>query len=274
MMKTKNEVAMNLADIALYYSYGEKYRSFLEGTQCNRFYIGSYFCGKYCMKSMWILGDSLHGLFLEHGWKLSLVVPIPMEYERNILKSGVKRFLEAFRDTVDEVIVNDYGMLDFINTLKSELKLDIRIVAGRLFSRNYRDARYEDYSESEVCLYFPELLRGKVQAAEADIVSERMDFSEFPEDVDLHIHYPLTYLTYGQNCEFASTQQNDAFKFRPGLPCGTQCMAGFMKTASKDGTDFWHVGKAVFMKNPKVLSYSKNPERFIYWPLEEFMMDR
>lgn len=260
---------LDLTDLSMFYHFDENvFPAFLEQIGCRRLYIGSYFCEKYFIKTCRIFLQIAGPWMKSAKMRLTLVVPIPSGNILEPVKNTLFETLHDYPDLIDEVIVNDYGMLNSLVAFNEEYS--VRIIAGRLFFRNYRDARYGWDQKIAGKLMFPGGLAGKVCAADLDLVSEEMDLSEIPDDVEIHIHYPYVYTSLTHICEFASVRMGDEKKFRTMLPCGNACMNAWFQTVAEQ-TEYLHFGKAVYTKGLQMAEYSRKPDRFIYWPAGEFM---
>lgn len=261
-------IAYNLSDIGQYYNADAAYKQHLKYTNCKRFYFGSYFCSKYCFKSIHFFITNLLTYIIENQFRVTLVVPTVPEHENTQLKQHIEYFFECCGGYADELVVNDYGMLYFAEQLQK--RFPFHITAGRLFFKNFRDPRYSAYSEEITNVFFPDTLRKRVSAFEIDITSQHMDFSDIDDEIQIHAHYPYTYVSCGQNCEFAASSQPEGYRFI-GIPrCGFSCMNGYMETTANN-TPFLLVGKGVYAKYNMSTKYTRMPDRFIYWPADEFL---
>ena len=263
-------IAVNLSDLYLYYSYDqENYPAWLKGTGSDRFYIGSCFCEKYFLKSVGRSQNEICRYAAEQRCGISVVVPVPSDRWSAPVRESLAGLIRL-QPSVDEVVVNDYAMLSFAEELRAVSERPFRITAGRLFFKNYRDPRYEEQQQSRTVCFFPPMLRGKVDAAELDLCSADMDVSSVPEEIELHIHYPFTYVTCTKYCEFASGAAPDTEKFRTDMRCGLKCMDAVVQSDA-DGAGLLHLGKGVYAGNPTIQNLSRTADRFIYWPLNEFL---
>lgn len=262
------DIAYNLSDIALYYNGGSGYTQHLADTGCSRFYFGSCFCEKYCMRSMHFFMQNLSGFFMENQLHATLVIPSVPETVNDMLKQNISSFFAYCGDCADELVVNDYGMLQFARQLQEFYP--VRITAGRLFAKNFRDPRYPDFGKETARVFFPERLRGSISAMEIDLTASKLDFSEIDDAIEIHAHYPYIYVTGGQNCQFAAAIHPAGQQFigRPG--CGLSCMNGYMETTAENAV-FLHVGKGLYTRNDSPTAYSRTLDRFIYWPADEWL---
>lgn len=271
MFETTN--VLDLTDLSMMYHFDEEYYpAFLKGTVCNRIYLGSYFCDKYMLKTINIMIRIAADYFRKEGIRITLVVPVFSEHILQGGKNAIEQALYSYADLIDEIVVNDYGMLRYLKHLRGEYGYSFGLIAGRLFFRNYRDARFAQGENISGPIFFPAELKGLVEAADLDLVHEWMDFSEIPEEIRIHIHYPYVYATCSAICEFASARQPDHGKFRTMLPCGNACMRSYIMTRSKQA-EYLHLGKAVYTKACDEAWYSRQPDRFIYWPAAELLQE-
>ena len=264
---------LDLTDLSMMYHFDEEYYpAFLKSTACNRIYLGSYFCDKYMIKTVNIMLRLAAVFFRKEQIRITLVVPAFSEHILQGGKGAIELALCSYADLIDEIVANDYGMLRYLKQIRDESGYSFGLIAGRLFFRNYRDKRFAQEENISGPIFFPAELKGLVEAADLDLVHEWMDFSEIPADVKIHIHYPYVYETCGAICEFASARQPDHGKFRTMLPCGNACMRGYMQTMS-DQAEYLHLGKAIYTKACEVAWYSRQPDRFIYWPVRELIQE-
>jgi hypothetical protein len=264
-------VQLNLADLYLQYVGAEEALcEYLQRINCSRVSVGSYFCDIYFRKTAGMLQKSALPYFEAAGVTLTLVVPIIAQEQLVPVKQLLYGLLLAAGNRIDEVTVNDIGMLYYMKSLKAQAVYQGKIIAGRLLFKNFRDSRVEDYSTQMVTMFFPEILEGNVDAAEIEAVSQRMDLSEFPDGILLHVHYPFNYISGGRLCEFAAANNRQNLLLQTQRMCRTTCMKGYLHTG-EGKESFFHVGKGVYMKQPPVTQLCGNIERYLYWPLEELM---
>ena len=134
---------LDLTDLSMMYHFDEEhYPAFLKATACNRIYLGSYFCDKYMLKTINIMLRLASDFFRKEGIKITLVIPVFSERVLQGGKGAVEQALDMYADLIDEVVANDYGMLWYLNQIRRASGRSFRIIAGRLFFRNYRDARF------------------------------------------------------------------------------------------------------------------------------------
>ena len=164
--------------------------------KCERIYIGSSFCGPYFLH----LSEKMIARVLEacqaEGIGVTLVLPVFTEKNIALGKEKIKGLSVYFDKVIDEITVNDYGMLSYISGNYS-LKLNM----GRLFMKDYRDPRYEDYFHSELhpkifTTYISELMKKyRITGMEFDQTHSIINFEQKPKDIEIGIHSPYCYMT-------------------------------------------------------------------------------
>ena len=80
-----------------------------------------------------------------NNMKLTLVIPVFSEKDINISKKVISEIISSSEEIIDEVTVNDLGMLFYIKE-----KFNIKINLGRLFFKEPRDLRVPEYYYTEV----------------------------------------------------------------------------------------------------------------------------
>lgn len=278
-----NKITLNLAD--LYFKYAGHCDVLYDDMirlKYDRVMIGSYFCVSYMKKCLMVYANELHARLLSlnsNGIHVSLVVPLLYEDETDFAKSMVTDAIRDYEGVLDEIVVNDIGMFSFINQLRYEGVFHGRIIAGRLFFKNFRDLRNEEYYSSDVRIFCPEFLMGSVDAAELDIISKKMNISEFG-DISIRLHYPYSYVTCSRMCEFAIASNPQNLYTGLNIMCRTRCMTDGYFMTEAHGMKLYHEGKGVYsqpdfsveMYNTEKETLEK-PEQFLYWPLEEILRD-
>ena len=243
--------------------------------QINRIYAGSSFCPNYFLKCG--VYPNLITYCRDNNIKISLSVCV---FPQSLIKVGmqtVQRLLSDGEGVIDELVINDIGMLRFALD-----KLTIKIVLGRLFFKDPRDGR------------FPQSIARRVSFAllshhclinewhpfgiELDPVSDEIDLSGLDETSVEHValNSPYCYMSYGNVCRAASAFKPIDKKFRPSAHCALECLS----TASvhtdrlrKDTRALFMVGKTVYFSQPsvRVVIPQGLSLRKLYFPLQEFM---
>ena len=230
-----------------------------------RICAGSYFCSQYFLEMDFL--QQLEQFVRQHDLSLTLVVPIISEKDLLAAKQKLDDLLRQL--PVDEVTVNDVGMLSFISdTYRITLNL------GRLFFKDARDIRMRGYYQRTVHPAGLDRLEGyakrfSVGCAELDAVSSCLQLGS-----DIHtpiaIHYPYCYMTTGNICKYASIDKDISKKFRPNAPCSRQCQRIYETYSPKTGEyTLYRIGRAVYFETQLPETVDGQFERLIYFPLRE-----
>lgn len=234
----------------------------------HRIYIGSYFCSQYFLQ----LSNKLLQDFFEYCQSshvaVTLVVPILTEknYQKGIEK--ISYLLKMYSHIIDEITVNDYGLMEYIHTT-----YHIPINMGRLFMKDYRDPRYLEYYETTwrpkvFTGYLDQIIsRYDIKGLEFDVTHQEVDFSQKPKDILVAVHVPYTYMTVGQICEYASISKEIKKKFRPNLPCQLECLKHRTTYCLNDDRTWVRIGRAIYFDNSKATITGVEDVRLIDWPV-------
>lgn len=238
-------------------------------TTCERIYMGSSFCGKFFLHQKQETVMSLFGLCRDKGINVTLVVPTFSEGDLASGKHRLKQIVQWGRDCVDEITVNDYGMLLYIkDTFPHTINM------GRLFMKDYRDPRYEEYFQMPwkpkmFTSYVNGLIREyKISSIEFDITHRNMDFSEVPDAILPGLHTPYCYQTVGRICEYASIQKDINKKFRVNQDCNENCLENLIRYhVTDENVEYIRKGRTVYVRNPGYELTGLNKYRLIYFPI-------
>ena len=178
-------------------------------------------------------------------------------------------------------------IISILYALSLYLRNHIKINMGRLFFKDYREPRYEEYFQTEWRPKFftnslKELIREQnIHEIEIDVTHKSINLSEHP-DCTLGIHTPYTYMTTGKICEYASEFQKVQKKFRPNIDCGRECLRAVIEYGMEDNRKWYRLGRTVYFENNCIrLSHShenhetdeKTKIRMIYFPLNELVKE-
>lgn len=243
----------------------------INGSVYGRVYIGSSFCGKYFLHCGKLLKESAEEI---NSFKKSVTLCVPMFSQADL--SAAKKLICSLSPLfenriIDEITVNDYGMLDYV----SENFKDIKINLGRLFNKDTRDVRYKEYSgrthkpdiltiENPVAFEYP------VNCIEFDPTNAVLDVSG--NKYLTAVYTPYCYATVGNVCEFASTDKEISKKFRPNDKCAAYCMKLQARYSLANGTlNYLKLGRTVyFYANGVKISGAEN-YREIFQPLDWYI---
>lgn len=237
-----------------------------------RIYVGSSFCSQYFLHiACW---RDIIEYCREREYKMTLTLPIFSEKDLEIGKARIDQILRIGDDVIDEITVNDVGMLVYIPD-----KYEKNINLGRLFFKDSRDVRVPGYRESAVR---PNLLSKKeymmmgterVKGVELDAVSRYIDLRDCDfSGITLGIHGPFCFMTTGNICKYASIPKEPDQKFRPNGTCSMECLQVYEHYKEKFGgqnTDILRYGRTVYYYNNGSRVAGKKIDRKIYFPVLE-----
>lgn len=238
-----------------------------EYTSFYRVYVGSSFCSQYFLSisssMMWEINKLCKLLKI----KITLVIPIVTQRNLNRAKEKLYELLQIAGDCLDEITVNDFGMLVYIHeNYKQYLNL------GRLFMKDYRDPRYEEYFKLRLQPKIAnptmmDLIKNyQVTGLEFDLTHNEIDLADIPKEITVGIHYPYCYQTVGHICEAASIPLPLEQKFRPSHPCHLECETLSLSYQTEEGVTYYKQGRVVFFKNTECNIINREEIRLIYTP--------
>lgn len=259
--------------------------------RCERIYIGSYFCGQYFLNLPPKVIEDVAVFCGSENVKLTLVIPMFTEKNLDKGKDKIDDIVNALKEIIDEVTVNDYGMLEYMS---KQYKLKCNI--GRLFMKDYRDLRYPEYFNATLhpkifTSYFNKLVEaydingiefdpthktvnletcppGKTASLETCPPGETVSLETCPQNLVVGIHRPYCYMTVGQICEFASIHKEIEKKFRPNEVCQGECNSNVFRYKFNDGHEWLRVGRAVYFENRACEVQGIDSIRNIYFPVD------
>lgn len=237
-----------------------------------RIYAGSSFCSQYFLHlNCW---EKLFDYCRSHDLHVTLTLPIFSQKDLEAGKERIKDILEKGKEIVDEVTVNDLGMLQYISgTYETGVNL------GRLFFKDPRDVRVRPYQEGEMS---PNLLSNRsflledndrIKGIELDPTNRYIDLSGCDLDgIVLGVHTPFCYMTTGNICKFASTHKDVENKFRPNGRCHLECSQMYEHYKARfDGrnADLIRYGRTVYYYNNGTRIAGRKIDRKMYFPVLE-----
>lgn len=237
---------------------------------CQRIYFGSSFCSQYFLHLRNEEVESLILLCNKRNMKLTLVIPTFTEKDLEKGKKKINSYSKYFDNIIDEITVNDYGMLKYISNT-----YEININMGRLFMKDYRDPRHEDYF---VRVYKPKIFTEYnnsmvkeygVSGFEFDLTHEVVDFSNKPENIIIGVHYPYSYMTVGHICELASINKDISKKYRPNAGCKKECQNNRIKYEFDDDREWFKYGRTIYFNNSDCSIQGNQKLRKIFFPISE-----
>lgn len=247
----------------------------MTNNKAGRIYFGSYFCDRFFLKFKGY--RELLQCCKVKNIHATLVIPV---FSQNTLAAGKKRISEICEsqdDVIDEITVNDPGMLCYIENLNR-----YKVNSGRLFFKNPRDCRVPEYTDSIIAPSFLSKLNQEnqkkhpINCIELDPTNRILDVSEIKDsDVKVAFHSPFCYMTTGRICKFASIHKEIDKKFRPNVNCQMECLSisdsytGHVVQTNCDPI-IYRIGRTLFFVNNKSEIAGKNTDRLIYFPVTEW----
>ena len=221
--KGQEEVVLSLCEI----SFSEKKRLPALEKQIKKLnpqaiYIGSYFCSRFFLHTMkveWI--KELKASLEQSNRPIPLVLVIPI-FSQGELKEGKEKIAALLQepDLIQELVVNDVGMLSYLKNTRS-------IHLGRLFFKLKRDFRLKNtplkHCQVEPSHYFSIPAECSIKGVEVEPLASSLSITkECPGEI-VSIH-DLCYVTTGRICELSGLgSEKDEKRFRPNKPCSLQC---------------------------------------------------
>ena len=239
-----------------------------------RLYIGSSCCPNFFLHCG--IYPKIIAYCRESNIKISLSVCV---FPQSFVKIGMRAIQGLLSDgdgVIDELLVNDIGMLRFVTNCSK-----VKIVLGRLFFKDPRDGRFPKFIARRVAFsllsYHRLLEEWHPFGIEIDPVSDEIDLSSIAGLVEhVALNSPFCYMCCGNVCRAASAFKPLDKKFRASAPCALECL----ETASvhtdrlrKDSRTLFIIGKTVYFSQPsvKVVLPQGCSLRRLFFPLQEFM---
>ena len=232
-----------------------------------RLYIGSNFCSRYFLK---YVESALKGIAklteIENGaLKVTLCVPV---FSQLYIESGKELITSVLNEYsfIDELTVNDFGMLEFASQLNN-----IRLNVGRMMNKDARDVRYAEYFNlartPEVFTLTNSVLKNyDINCYELDLTSRFLDVKNVNENVA--IYYPYVFATVGNICEFAGVSLPIEKKFRSNYHCAYDCIRFANEYRNELGNEYLKVGKTTYFKVDDFVVKADKPYRMVYEPFD------
>lgn len=241
--------------------------------RCERIYFGSSFCGQYFLNIGKKEVEALMTTCKKREIKLTLVLPLFTEKNLEKAKQKIKSYEQYLGELIDEVTVNDFGMLVYMYEEYVIGGKDIKLNIGRLLMKDYRDPRYKEYFNLPLKpRSFTNNLQEMVQkyqinSLEFDPTHATIDVSEKPQGVVIGLHMPYCYETVGQICQMAGIHQPIDKKFRPNEVCRQECEAHPIHYFVDEDIRWMKLGRAVYFENRNCEVIGTDKIRVIYSPL-------
>jgi len=242
-------------------------------SNCQRIYFGSSFCSQYFLH---LSEEEINGLILvchKRNMKLTLVLPTFTQKDLDKGKRKISYLSQHFHNLIDEITVNDYGMLKYIKDTYG-----IKINLGRLFMKDYRDPRHDEYF---MRVYKPKIFTEYINnivkeygivGFEFDLTHEVVDYSDKPDGILIAVHYPYSYMTVGHICELASISKEIHKKYRPNAGCKKECHTNRIYYDFGDEREWFKLGRTIYFNNDKCSIKGVSKLRMIYFPISEVLL--
>ena len=250
--------------------YCIEFERLIKKFQPQRVYLGSYFCGNYCLSTMDKI-DFIVDICRKNSIMISFVIPIIPQRILGQIKQKLEKIAHTFINVIDEVTVNDYAMLDWVG---NNLPFDISL--GRLFIKDPRDQRI---AESREITQYPLFINSQIfdclnhyciVGIEIDQIYSEFQVDNNYEEVIFVIHSPYCYQTTGQICLYASIHKQLQEKFRANCTCNFECMKMYISYSIDEG-EYLRYGRAIYYKaNNSIIKGIQNKSvRNLYWTFED-----
>lgn len=240
--------------------------------QCERVYVGSYFCENYFCWMGDAFHESLRAFRERHDVRATLVVPIAGQAFLDRIDRRLSEVLDRFGDVYDEVVANDVARF-----LDLRARTGMNVGLGRLFAKEMRDARIDALlnrqavptlsAEARECLASMAQDGTARSVVELDPVASVLDVSgilaESPQ-VTIAVHLPFCFATTGRNCGPASIDEAPNEKFRLGRGCSRHCLRIDQGYLTDEGVSYVKHGRTFFFENPGCAIAGASTWRIVY----------
>jgi len=234
-----------------------------------------YFGHETCARRLPLRSEIIkaYSLCLSSGMNMSLVLPYAGERDMGSITSAMEIFSAV--NPGGEVILNDFGLIN----VASEKNIPVKVVLGRLLSRQKRDPRFTEFPSAE------NLKRDELPLSSFSVPSfknfflesgiSRAGFDSLPQGInaadvsgfDFDAYWPWVYVTSGRSCQLLGA--NDARKGKYPLEglCGKDCLGAVMEPEKQGDFYSFQKGNAVWMEVLEPGTLAGNFTRLIYEPV-------
>lgn len=206
-------------------------------------YLGAYFCDRYFVTTSPALWKSCFENAQKQRKKVALVIPTASQNNLALLKERTRTIINRYNVVIQELVVNDYGMLEWVQ----EQFPEIPVWLGRTMNKELRDIRYS-YTTCHTKIY-EQLEAGYIQCSsvlgvEVDqTVTDEIRIQEGKHRIAVHCAW--IYHSMCRICEFASIDAPLDKKFRLFQPCKRECIHNSI-SYDNYGFHFVKYGRAVY----------------------------
>ncbi|MBO5712611.1 MAG: hypothetical protein J6R88_00200 [Clostridia bacterium] len=235
-----------------------------------RLYVGSNFCSRYFLKFIEgvLKGISKLSEVKNGALKITLCVPVFSQLYLFDAKKLITSILNTY-DCIDEVTVNDFGMLEFAKQLNN-----VKINVGRMMNKDARDIRYDGYfnlsHKPEVFTLENSALKNyNVNVYEFDVTNRYVDFLGVNEN--FAVYYPYVFATVGSICEYAGVSLPIEKKFRANYHCAYDCVRFINYYHNEFNDEYAKIGKTSYFINSNFVIKADKPYRMVFEPFDAFL---
>jgi len=247
----------------------DKTKMFLE--RASRVYFGNETCARRLPLRAEIIGA--YSLCLSFGKEMSLVLPYAGERDMESVISAAETFSAV--NPGGEVIVNDLGVIGLIK----EKNIPVKIVLGRLLSRQKRDPRFAEFPHaSNIAAEELPLSSFSVPSFSEFFLGlgiSRAGFDSLPQGINVSgaggfefdAYWPWVYVTSGRSCQLLGARDPKKGKYPLEEPCGKECLVMEMEPEKEGAFYAAQKGNAVWMEVLGPGTMSGNFTRLVYEPV-------
>lgn len=267
---------LNLCEFTIPNDYFDTFWTWFADNPANfkRIYIGSYAC-----QNLFTQTDYLPFVkeCEERNIPITLVIPVMKESRLGIAKIQIRQLVQ--NHCVDELSVNDVGMVRFANTLKND-GLISHIMMGRLFTKNIRDIRHGMFVNPEDPIVpdfqYKYAEENNIDGFETEILGGKLKIENPDNKYIVGLHSPITLHSITRRCRYAAMGHQEQYRFRPDAACERQCLWCSEKFELPEMYDenthcsYYMLGRGLYTKFAKVgIEGTEGISRNIYNPYLE-----
>lgn len=206
-------------------------------------YIGSYFCDRYFLLTCEGLLKALKPQVNREKKHVTLVIPVPSQSNLCLLKKTLDGLLRRYARLIDRIVVNDYGMLQWVHRHYPQ-----PIILGRLFSKPLRDPRYPDtLGAYQISQALEEIIaQYNCLGIEAEGCFQNISKTTENATYGIYVHKDFYYISCMRQCFFASIDKPAPLKFRYNGICNLQCAEFRLRNNISPNITIDRIGKGVY----------------------------
>ncbi|MBO5889236.1 MAG: hypothetical protein J6Q58_03765 [Clostridia bacterium] len=247
-------------------------KNYAKFDKIDRLYLGSNFCSRYFLKYALSAFDCVAKTLKDEcgSPKVTLCVPVFSQLYLEDGKKLITLILQTYSDIIDEITVNDIGMLEFALQFNNVL-----INVGRMMNKDARDVRYDahfnlSHKPETFTLTNSVLKNYKINNYEFDVTNKYLDFLGVSESFS--IYYPYVFATVGNICEYAGVSLPIEKKFRSNYTCAYDCVKFLNRYHNEFNDEYIKLGKASYFKVNDFVIKADKPYRMVFEPFDAFKL--